>query len=59
MSYKESEKPQVTAVAQAAEGGFTQWLEDPMGSVIASSAAVIGSFGLVLLGTWSIHVILN
>jgi hypothetical protein len=36
-----------------------KWLEDPMGSVIASSVAVIGSFGIVLSGTWVIHVALN
>jgi hypothetical protein len=32
-----------------------KWLQDP----IASSVAVIGSFGIVLSGTWVIHVALN
>ena len=35
--------------------GFVQWLQNPMGSIIASSVAVIGSFGFVLSGTWLIH----
>jgi hypothetical protein len=30
-----------------------------MGSIIASSVAVIGSFGFVLSGTWFIHLALN
>lgn len=35
------------------------WLQDPMGSVIAASAATIGSFGIVLSGTWFIHLALH
>jgi hypothetical protein len=31
-----------------------QWLQDPMGSVVAASAAVIGSFGFVVAGMWAI-----
>jgi len=36
-----------------------QWLQDPMGSVIAASAATIGAFGFVLSGTWFISLALN
>ncbi len=35
---------------------FVAWIEDPMGSVIAASAATIGSFGIVLGGTWAISL---
>ena len=43
------------ATEQTQNRGFVQWLQDPMGSIIASSVAVIGSFGFVLSGTWLIH----
>ena len=33
-----------------------EWMQDPMGSVIAASAATIGSFGIVLSGTWLISL---
>jgi len=36
-----------------------QWIQDPMGSVIAASVAVIGAFGFVLSGSWFIHLALN
>jgi hypothetical protein len=36
-----------------------QWIQDPMGSIIAASAASIGAFGFVLSGTWLIHTALN
>jgi hypothetical protein len=36
-----------------------QWLQDPMGSVIAASVATIGAFGLVLSGTWFISLAVN
>jgi hypothetical protein len=36
-----------------------QWIQDPMGSIIAASAASIGAFGFVLSGTWLIHTVLN
>lgn len=35
-----------------------QWVQSPMGSVIAASVGVIGSFGLVLSGMWLINVII-
>lgn len=36
-----------------------EWLQDPMGSVVAASAASIGAFGVVLSGTWMIHSVMN
>ena len=59
MSDRNLGQNEITAVAQPRTGGFVQWLEDPMVSIIASSMAVIGSFGFVLSGTWFIHVALN
>lgn len=38
---------------------FSQWIQDPLGSVIAASVATIGSFGVVLSGMWAINVALN
>ena len=54
-----SNQPEITAVAQTRSQGFVQWLQDPLGSIIASSVAVIGSFGLVISGSWFIHLALN
>ena len=36
-----------------------QWIQDPMVSVVAASAACIGAFGFVLSGTWVIQMALN
>lgn len=36
-----------------------QWIQDPMVSVIAASAATIGAFGIVIAGSWLIHLALN
>jgi hypothetical protein len=36
-----------------------QWLQEPMGAVVAASAAVIGSFGLVISGMWFIGAAIN
>ncbi|MFT6051922.1 MAG: hypothetical protein ACI9B9_001565 [Halioglobus sp.] len=36
-----------------------QWIQDPMGSVLFASAATIGSFGVVLSGTWLIGLTLS
>lgn len=38
---------------------FGEWIQDPMGGVIAASVATIGSFGVVLSGMWAINVALN
>ena len=59
MSYSKSDQVEVTAIAQPGTSGFVQWLQDPMVSIVASSVAVIGSFGFVLSGTWFIHLALN
>ena len=59
MSGRKLDQPEITAVAQPGSNGFVQWLQEPMGSIVASSVAVIGSFGFVLSGTWFIHLALN
>ena len=48
-----------TAVAQPLSYRLGQWVQDPMGSVIAASAATIGAFGFVLFGTWFISLTLS
>lgn len=58
---------EITSTAKATSPATTQtlayrlgqWLQDPMGSVIAASAATIGAFGFVLSGTWFISLALN
>jgi hypothetical protein len=51
----------ITARATPLSSGqrFIQWIQDPMGSVIAASVATIGSFGVVLSGMWAISLALN
>ena len=50
---------EIAVVEQPGKRELGQWIQDPMGSVVASSVAVIGSFGFVLSGTWFIHLTLN
>lgn len=38
---------------------FVQWVQDPMGGVIAASVATMSSLGVVLSGSWLIHMIIN
>ncbi len=59
MSYEQASQPDIVHGTQSGDSAFVQWVQDPMGSVVASSVAVIGSFGLVLSGTWFIHLALN
>ena len=35
------------------------WIQDPLGSIIAASVAAMGSLGVVLSGAWFIHLALN
>jgi len=61
MNTEKNQTMKVTAHAAHASTGerFGQWIQDPMGSVIAASVATIGSFGIVLSGMWAINVALN
>jgi len=38
------------------DGKFSRLLQDPLGSVVAASAATIGSFGVVIGGIWAISL---
>jgi len=52
----------VAAVAEAKKPlsqRFAEWIHDPMGGVIAASMATIGSLGIVLSGSWLIHMVIN
>jgi hypothetical protein len=59
MGFRQSDQSKIGTIAQPETIGFVRWLQDPMGSIIASSVAIIGSFGFVLSGTWFIHLALN
>jgi hypothetical protein len=59
VSYEQSSQSEIVHGTQSSDSALVQWVQDPMGSVVASSVAVIGSFGLVLSGTWFIHLALN
>lgn len=49
----------VTAVEKPLSHRFAEWIQDPMGGVIAASVATMSSLGVVLLGSWSIHMVIN
>jgi hypothetical protein len=38
---------------------FAERIQDPMGGVIAASVATMGSLGVVLAGSWFIHMVIN
>jgi hypothetical protein len=56
---KQAQQDSAKAVPLTVGQHFGQWLDDPMGGVIAASVATIGSFGVVLSGIWAINVALN
>lgn len=49
----------VTAIEKPLSHRFGEWIQDPMGGVIAASVATMSTLGVVLLGSWSIHMIIN
>lgn len=48
-----------TIAAQTTGQRFVQWLQDPLGSIIAASVASIGSLGVVLSGIWFVNLALS
>jgi hypothetical protein len=38
---------------------LVNWIQEPLGSVIAASVTAMGSLGVVLSGAWFIHLALN
>ena len=59
MRNAEGAVPPDTVAVERKDNGFIRWIQEPMGSIIASTAAIIGSFGFVLSGTWLIQLALN
>lgn len=49
----------VLTKAPSMRSAFGQWLQEPLGSIVAASVATIGSLGLVLSGIWAIQLTLN
>lgn len=49
----------VAAIKKPLTQRFAEWIQDPMGGVIAASVATIGSLGVVLSGSWFIHMLIN
>ena len=49
----------VGAVKRPLSHRFAEWIQDPMGGVIAASVATMGSLGVVLSGSWLIHMVIN
>ena len=59
MSNAAGATPPSTVAVQRKDNRFIRWIQEPMGSIIAATAAIVGSFGFVLSGTWLIHLALN
>lgn len=59
MNEVKSTKSNSAPVSQTRGQRLGEWLQDPLGGVIAASAATIGAFGVVLSGTWLIHLAMN
>ncbi len=59
MSNRKHQQPEPVTSAEPGTNGLVRWLQDPVGAIVASSVAIIGSFGIVLSGTWFIHLALN
>lgn len=51
--------PETTPTRQTGGQRFIQWLQDPLGSIIAASVATIGSLGVVLSGIWFVNLALS
>ena len=56
---KEKSAVTVAATERPWNHRFAEWIQDPMGGVIAASVATIGSLGVVLSGSWLIHTVIN
>jgi hypothetical protein len=54
-----AQQDSVQAIPMTRAQRFGQWIQDPMGGVIAASVATIGSFGVVISGMWAINIALN
>lgn len=59
MSNENSIQTEAAAAPQTRGQRFGEWLQDPLGGVIAASVSTIGAFGVVLGGTFFIHTVMN
>lgn len=60
MSSKTANSTATDSATNASLGSrFIQWIQEPMGSIIAASVASMGAFGVVLSGTFAIHIALG
>ena len=59
MSSREGATPLNTVAVERKDNGFIRWIQEPMGSIVAATAAIMGSFGFVLSGTWLVHLAMN
>jgi hypothetical protein len=54
-----SSSTETTAAKKSLGNRFVQWIQDPLGSIVAASVATIGSLGFVLSGIWMVNLALN
>ena len=48
------------AITQKTSGQrLLEWVEQPLGQIVAASVATIGSFGVVLSGIWFVNTLVN
>ena len=59
MNDKNSTQAQAISAPQTRGQRFSEWLQDPLGGVIAASVSTIGAFGMVLGGTFFIHTVMG
>ena len=54
-----SRATEITNAKNSLGSRFVQWVQDPLGSIVAASVATIGSLGFVLSGIWMVNLALN
>jgi hypothetical protein len=54
-----SSSTETTTAKKSLGNRFVQWIQDPLGSIVAASVATIGSLGFVLSGIWMVNLALN
>jgi len=59
MTNKAQAQATVTTAPLTRSARFGQWVQEPMNSIIAASAATMSTLGLVLSGMWFISYAMN
>ena len=49
----------VTITRKTSGQRLLEWVEEPLGQIVAASVATIGSFGVVLSGIWFVNTLVN